>query len=42
LDMVDKIMARIMERLEGVLGKFSQNHSAGLGRNEVVWILFCS
>ena len=39
MDVVGKIMARIMkERLEVIAGKFSQIHSAVLGRNEVVWI----
>ena len=39
LDVVGKIMARIMkERLEELLGKFSQNHSAVLGRNKVVHV----
>ena len=38
MDVAGKIMARIMERMEGVLEKFSQNHSAVLGRNEAVWI----
>ena len=39
LDVVGKIMARIIkERLEVIAGKVSQNHSAVLGRNEVVWI----